>query len=343
MARKTWKTAAVVVGLGWATLSGSPPPALSSESLTFLLDWIPYAAHVGMYTALDRGLYSQAGLTVNIVPGQGSGDTIKRVGVGRPQVGFADTGSLVVGRAKGIPAKVVGMVLDKSMFIVYTLKKGGIRAAKDLEGRKVGTPKASSTYIMFPALAALNTVDMRKIDFVFMTSSALIPSLMARKVDAILTYDSDSPAVFDAARKANEEVAGYLYSRWGLDLYSNGLITSDEFIRNKPDVVRAFVHGTLKGTAWAVEHPKEAVDIFLKHNAALDRDLTRKTWVIVVDHLLTPTAQKMGLGHMDRKKMELTRDIVAKYMKLPVQVPVEDIYTNRFLPKIFPKAPGPVR
>ncbi len=54
-----------------------------------------------------------------------------------------------------------------------------------------------------------------------------------------------------------------------------------------------------------------------------------------MDHLLTPTAQKLGIGHMTREKMETTRDLITPYEKLPVRVPVEDLYTNEFLPKII--------
>jgi hypothetical protein len=40
---------------------------------------------------------------------------------------------------------------------------------------------------------------------------------------------------------------------------------------------------------------------------------------------------------MTREKMEATRDLITTYEKLPVKVPVEDLYTNDFLPKILPK------
>lgn len=340
MTRKSWKALWVALGFGWGLVLAGVPRATGAEKLVLLLDWVPYAAHLGMYAALDRGDYRRAGLSVEITRGFGSGDTIKRVGVGSAQMGFADAGSLVVARAQGIQTKVVGMILDKSMFVVTTLKKSGIRTAKDLEGRKVATPKTSSTYILFPALAALNGVDTGKIEFVFMGAAALGPSLMAGKVDAILNYDNSTPTFVEAARKAHQEAAVFLYSKWGLDIYSNGLITSDALIQDKPAVAGSFVRSTMEGTAWAVEHPEEAADIFVKLNPTQDPVLTRKAWAIVVDHLLTPTARKLGLGHMDRKKMELTRDVVTKYMKLPVTVPVEEIYTNRFLPKLFPKPPG---
>ena len=40
---------------------------------------------------------------------------------------------------------------------------------------------------------------------------------------------------------------------------------------------------------------------------------------------------------MGEKKMRLTRDLMTKYTPLKVVVPVKDLYTNEFIPKLFPK------
>jgi hypothetical protein len=53
--------------------------------------------------------------------------------------------------------------------------------------------------------------------------------------------------------------------------------------------------------------------------------------------MLTPTAYEKGLGYIRHDKMTLTRDLLTKYMNLKTVVPVEDLYTNDFLPGIKPK------
>src|SRR5574341_285105 len=118
MRKWRWITGAaplMVLGL-WAAAAG-PATAASREKLTFALNFVPYGIHAAFYAALDKGFYDQANLDVTIQRGTGSADTVTKVATGSVEVGFADAGSVVVGRAKG--AKVT-MVLDKGVSTIYT-------------------------------------------------------------------------------------------------------------------------------------------------------------------------------------------------------------------------------
>jgi hypothetical protein len=90
-----------------------------------------------------------------------------------------------------------------------------------------------------------------------------------------------------------------------------------------------------------VEHPGEATAIFVKHNQAVSADLARAQWQVVIDHLLTADAAAHGIGFMTEEKMRRTRDVLVKYQKLEGDIPLEALYTNEFLPKLFPKRPAP--
>jgi ABC-type nitrate/sulfonate/bicarbonate transport system substrate-binding protein len=92
--------------------------------------------------------------------------------------------------------------------------------------------------------------------------------------------------------------------------------------------------------SWAVENPDEATAIFVKHNQAVSADLARAQWQVVIDHLLTPLAAERGIGFMTEEKMRRTRDILVKYEKLEGEIALKDLYTNEFLPRLFPKRPA---
>ncbi len=61
---------------------------------------------------------------------------------------------------------------------------------------------------------------------------------------------------------------------------------------------------------------------------------------IFIDHILTPYAKKHGLGQISADKMKLTRDVVVDFFKTPRIPEVSEVYTNAFLPKLFPKRKG---
>lgn len=318
-----------------ATLS----EAAEREKVSFNADFVIYGRDAGFFAALGKGLYAEGGLDVRIVRGFGSTDTIKRLASGADDYGKPDVGTLVRARLQGMKAKALAMFHDKSLYAIYAIKNRGIEKPKDLEGRSIGIARGSALIQVFPALASVNKIDPSKIKWVYMDAPVTFPSVISGQVDATMTMYTNFPSFAATARKAGKEALGILWGDFGVDLYSSALMTSDQRIRDNPNQVRRFVAASMKGLAWAIEHPEEAVDIFIRHNPSLDREGARESWKITVDHLLTPYQRQNGLGHMSAEKMKFTRDVITQYAQLPAKVPVEDLYTNEFLPKLFPKRP----
>ncbi len=332
------KRIGAIIPLAVALFFSNPSPGLSADKVNFALDWLIYGKHAGFYVAKEKGFYRENNLDVTIQRGYGSGDTAKRVGAGQAQFGFSDTTAVMLARTRGVKIKLIGMIHDKSMHTIIVLKGSGITKPKDLEGRKIGSPEQNAVKIIFPAFAQVNGVDQDKVEWVNMTPDAVAPSLLAGRVDGGGFYATEIPTVRAGAKKVGKDIHVIYYSKFGIDVYSNGLITTDKMIREKPDLVRRFLDATMKGVAWGIEHPEEATDIFVKAHPTTSRNLARAHWAIAVDHLLTKPAKKFGIGYMTQEKMEYTRATVVKYMKVKIDFPAKEIYTNDFLPKLFPKA-----
>jgi NitT/TauT family transport system substrate-binding protein len=319
-------------------LPAASTPAAARDTVLFALNFVPYGIHTPFYVAGDKGFYDRAGLDVTIQRGAGSSDTVVKVGAGSADVGFADAGSVVVGRAKGAPVTMIAMIMDKGISTIYTYKGSGITGPKDLEGRTVADNAGSAVLTIFPAFAAINNVDQSKIKFVLVAPAAKNATLIEKKTDAMLTFSTFEPNLKALAAQKGMEIVVLPFSDWGLDLYGLALLTSDKMLAERRDVVRRWTAATMEAVAWSVEHPEEAVATFVKRNPAVSLDLAREQWRIVVDHMLTPAAAERGIGFMTEDKMRRTRDVLVKYQKLD-EVPLDKLYTNEFLPKLFPKRP----
>src|SRR5262249_35083616 len=156
---------------------------------------------------------------------------------------------------------------------------------------------------------------------------AKFPTLVAKKVDAIVALLTEEPAIQSAAQKAGVEVGKFVYSDYGVDYYSIGLIASDEMLKTKGDVVRRFVDATIRGYQWAMNNPEAAADAYAKRFPESSRDLTLAQWKITMQHMLTEQSKANGLGYMDRAKMEKTLDLIKKYQQGKTEIVVEDIYS----------------
>jgi NitT/TauT family transport system substrate-binding protein len=154
-----------------------------------------------------------------------------------------------------------------------------------------------------------------------------------------MEFATSLPTFQMAAKKVGKTLGTHYYSDWGLDIYSAGLTTTEALIAKRPDLVRKFTQATIKAFAFAVENPKKAVDAYMKHFPEQNRINVAGAWDITVDRLFDKTAEKHGIGYISKEKMTFTRDLLTNYQKIPVKVPVEDICTNEYLPKVFPKRP----
>src|SRR5215218_7038462 len=237
--------------------------ALAKDKVIFSLNWVPYGLHYGVFAAEAQGFYRDADLDVEIQRGFGSGDTVKRTATGVADIGMADMASIIIGRGNGLAVKQVAVILDRSADAIYYVKGLGINSPKDLPGHSLGAAAGETPLNVLPAFAANAGFDAAKVKVINLTPPAKFPTLVSKKVDAIVAFTTEEPAIRSAAEKAGVEIDRFLYSDHGVDYYSIGLIASDEMLAKKADVVRRVVGAAMRGHAWAVKNPDAAADAFV--------------------------------------------------------------------------------
>lgn len=303
----------------------------SSGSYTFALDWVVYGRHAPYYVALDKGFYAARGLNIEIVRGYGSYDTIKRVGMGEAVFGFADMGALVIARSEGIKVKCVGMVYHKAPYALFSLARTGIAEPKDLEGHSIAATAGEAPRKMFPVFAELNGIDVNKITWLIVAPEAKTPMLLAGKADVVAEYVLTRPVLSKLATEQGEEITEILMADYGLDIYSNGLIVSDDFARENPDVVRRFVEATFEGFTYTFAHPEEAVEILLKYKPILEKDIALAEIAILRELMLISEEEKPQPGWMDETKVRKTIETVSRAYELAGNIDPSSIYTNDYV------------
>lgn len=323
--------ATTVFGLG---ISGARAAELTPVSV--ILNFSPYGLHVGPVMAKLNGLYEAAGLDVDIIRGMGSGESIKRVALGSTTFGLADASAVALGRDKGMMTRQVATILDDAGYVIYYRKGIGIDKPADLMGHSLGASADQAVYKIFPVYAKAAGFDSSKVNFVNMSVPTVIPSFVAGKIDAMLTFTTEEPNVISAAKAAGVEWGRFLYKDSGINGYSVGIIASDARIAAEPAIVEKFVNATMQGYAQAIADPAAAADAFVKLYPEKDRDLTLQQWMASMPLLYTDTARKKGLGMITDEKMKATLDLLKTFASVD-KVSAEDLYDMKFLKPIFVK------
>lgn len=333
----------IVALVAWVFFNGTGliRPALAQtggtpEKINFLLDFTPYGKHAPFYAALDHGFWKDAGFDATILKGDGSATTISSYAAGAVDFAFADTATLILARAKGAKIKVAGIIHDKSLYSAGTLEENNIRTPQDFRGKRLGTSIGDAARVMFPAFAKLNGLDPATVQWTDMTPPARIASLVLGQVDGVTLFLTESPTFGTKAKEAGKHWRVFPYADYGLDLYSNGLLVREDLIAREPDRVKRFVESTMKAWAWSIENPNAALASFLKYNPAINPEQAREHLRIAIAHIMTDTAKREGIGYIDPEKMKRTVQFVSEYFDVQ-GVSANDVYTNAFTPKLFPK------
>ena len=312
-------------------LAWGPAAAAEKVDVRFRLDWFPKGVHALFWTARAKGFYDEQNLNVTIVPGDGSGNTIKLVGSGEFDFGFADGPTGIVGRSRGIPVVVIGAVHQKNPQGIVSLKESGIAKPKDLEGKTFGIQPQASTYPFWLAFAKMNAIDRTKIREFNMPGEVPVFILEKRVQAAAVLYDNELITIeskLGGAGKANF-MLGYDY---GFRTYGHSLFTGEKMVRERPDVVRRFLAATKKGMQYATEHQQEAIDILLKQFRDLDRSIMERHLAYGAKALYTsPETEKNGLLWMVKEQWDLGQQVMLEQKVSNEPVDVAKFFITQFL------------
>ncbi len=321
---------ALVAGTAGIAAAQSPAPT----KLVFSLDFIPLGRHAPWYAALAEGYFAQEGLDVSIIPAQGTAQVIQAVEAGTANIGFVDVPSVVIARANGSKLKMVAVNYEKAPYAIFSLSTGAnVTEPKQLEGLNLGSGAGSFTPKVIQGFMAQHGLDPAKLTISNVAPPARATTLLSGQIPAIEFFVMAKPGLEAGAKGVNAELRTLLLADHGLDLYSNGIATTDDFLAKNPDVVKRFVRAALKGWKFTLDNPDKAAADEIKSIATLKPDAIVAEIKIIADLAVTTETRKNGLGWFDPAKMASNVEFVAKYVGLPSQAPAAtDIYATGFLP-----------
>lgn len=160
---------ACLAGCGGSESGGASTPG------TIALDFQPNAVHAGIYSS---------GLRIR-VPGA-STDSLKLLAAGRSDMSVLDIHDLGLAREAGSDVVGVGALVQRPLAAVIA-REGDVRRPRDLEGRRVGVTGLPSDEAVLRAVVEHDGGDYGRVKTVTIGFSA-VPSLIARKVDAVVAF-----------------------------------------------------------------------------------------------------------------------------------------------------------
>jgi NitT/TauT family transport system substrate-binding protein len=319
-------------GVAALALVSAGLPAQAQTPIKFSLDWVFQGPTAPFLVALEKGYYKAEGLDVTMDPGQGSAGAVQRLATGAYQIGFADVNSTIEYNVKnpGKEVMCVFMAYDFAPLGVYALKKSGIKAPKDLDGKKLGAPVFDASFRLFPAFAKLNGI--AKWEHVNLTPQLREQSLVQGTVDFISGHYFSSMLDLKARGVKFDDIVAMRYVDYGMDVYANGIVISPDMAKDEK-AVKGFIAATLKGWKDVIADNKVGIAAIRKRDPLIDEALeTERLQISLQTNILTPYVKANGMGDVDPQRFARSVKLVSDAFGLPEAPSPDKVFTNKYLP-----------
>lgn len=302
----------------------APTEALVPVSLP--VGYIPNVQFAPLYVAIENGYFREEGLDVTVDYSM-ENDNLALVGAGRLDFAIISGEQVLLARAQGLPVVYTAAWYQQYPVGIVAKTGQGITTPADLKGKKIAVPVlAGASYIGLRAL--LSAADLQE-------SDVELDVVGFTQAEMIATDHDDAAVIYVANEPVQLEARGYdvdvLRVSDYLPMVGNGLITSEQMLRDNPERVRKMVRALLRGIEAAIADPAAAFEICKKYVDNLaEGDQATQRQVLAASIELWKAERA---GYSDPQAWENMQTILLEMGLLEAPIDLAAAYTNDYLPE----------
>ena len=247
---------ALVVVIGVAAMLQAQAPQAPKKLTLAMAVTPPNLVHIPPYLAKDLGYFKEEGLDVEIVSFEGGVGSMRMVMAGSIDLALTSGDPPVLARVQGATTKMVYSTSPR-LEAVMTVQ-GSIKDIKDLKGKKIGIQEPNGFADLFSRrLLARAGIKPEEVQFISTSTAGRVPALVTGQVDTGVLHVEQ--AIRAIKRNPNlRNVANF----WDMfsDAFYNVIVAQEKTIKEKGDVVEAFIRATIKANRYIYRNKKGTLD-----------------------------------------------------------------------------------
>src|SRR6202167_2773483 len=302
-------------------------PAQADEKITYLFPAPPLLPAFGpIQLAKGKGYFSQAGLDVSYAVGRGGVDVAKEVGAGNVPIGGMVADAPIIVRQNGVPVKMVAVFGGKGFMQLVVRADSGISKPADLKGKTITVMSyQDTTFYALLGLRARAGLTRADVDIQAAGPVGVWQMVGTGKSVGMAGVPDWIPPV---------EAAGVPVMVLPTDEFfphmAQADAASDQIIKDRPDMVHAFVKAALHGMKDIMDDADGAAVDFVKFVPEwTGKEGQVKEAFAYYDKLIYP-GQKV-LGEVDPERVAKLQDFYLAKGIIQKKTPGDELYTIQFV------------
>lgn len=294
--------------------------AAAQDKVRIALPTKTYYPTIVAETALRQKFFAKQGLDAELTVYKGGAEAFEAVAADAADIAHGSPAIVAGGRTKGVATTAVGGASrGYHGWHVLVPANSPITTLAGLTGKKVGITSAGSASDIIARWAMSHA----KIEFtrVPLGGGGLVPNLLSKNVDAIVVF---SPLSFRVLLEGQGRSLVDVGAQ--MPVHMSGVwIAPDALIAAKPELVRKTMNALFEAVEFLGKNKEEAIKLI----AEID-ELTPE---VAAAEFEGNIARLPSSGEMTREWMTIALDL-AKLVGMSGDVPVDQIFTTTFQPKI---------
>lgn len=244
---------------------------------------------------------------MEIVSFEGGVGSLRTVMAGSSDLALTSGDPPILARVQGAPLKMVYSTSPR-LEAVMTVQ-ASIKEVKDLKGKNLGIQEPNGFADLFSRrLLGRAGIKPEEVQFISTSTAGRVPALVTRQVDTGVLHVEQAIR----ATKRNPNLKN-LVNFWEVfpDALYNVIVAQEKMIKERPDVLEAFIHAVIKANRYIYKNKKGALDAAAEITGYSVEELEP-----AYDQLVKGRVWSVNDG-LPKKSVEFTVDNLVRFGRIP--------------------------
>lgn len=286
-----------------------------------------------IWTAKEMGFYAKHGLDVDLVLLVGAPIAVAALVSGETPIVHAGASAVVTSNLQGSGAVLVAGGANRFPYVLFVTDE--IKRVEDLRGKKFGVSRMGSADNA-AAITVLNRYGIKETDVTYVQAGSIPSRLAAMQTNALQATLLQAPETLKAKEIGMRALLDF--TKLDVEWQLNGVATTRDYIKKKPDTVRRFLRAYVEGSHYNLTNPKGAQRILQKYLAIKDEKSVEEAYNEIVFKLTrkVPYPTEPGIQlYLDQLKIKNPKAAQAKPSDFTDISFLKELESSGFIDKLY--------